>query len=178
MNTEFEMLLGGSNRSSSSSSTDTAGESGSGSLVDRVEAEKRAKIEELLAPYRAKRTELQTKRDEFATALVGLDKDLAELDAAITQVEESVGLTPSAGKKKKPKDGKAKKSSSSASSSAASSKPPVTEDWVIQKLRDYPKPLSELATFAKEDGFKPASVKPLVNKLRDANVLRLNDQEK
>ena len=163
------MLLGGTTRSSD------AGESGS--LVDKVEAEKCAKIEELLAPYRAKRIELQTKRDEFAAALIGLDKDLAELDAAITQVEASVGLAPSGGKKKKPKDGKARKSSSS-SSSAASSKPAVTEDWVIQKLRDYPKPLSELATFAKEEGLKPASVKGVVNKLRDANVLRLNDQEK
>jgi hypothetical protein len=172
MNTELELLLAGNNRSD-------AGEQSS-SLLDKVEAEKRAKIEELLAPYRAKRTELQTKRDEFATALVGLDKDLAELDTVITQIEASVGLQPSGKKKKKSAhgNGHGHGHGHARAKSAGPAKPAVTEDWVTQKLREYPKTQSELATLAKDEGFKATSVKSVANKLRDANVLRLNEQDK
>jgi hypothetical protein len=171
MNTELELLLAGNNRSGD------AGDNSS-SLLDKVEAEKRAKIEELLAPYRAKRTELQTKRDEFATALVGLDKDLAELDTVITQIEASVGLQPSGKKKKKAAHGNGHGHGHARAKSAAPAKPAVTEDWVIQKLREYPKTQAELATLAKDEGFKATSVKSVANKLRDANVLRLNEQDK
>src|SRR3954447_25991170 len=85
--------------SGNSSSTATAEHQNS--LRAQVEAEKQAKIEELLAPYRVKRAELQAKREELAEGLGEVDKALNELDGVITQVETSVGLHPSNPKRKK-----------------------------------------------------------------------------
>jgi hypothetical protein len=133
------------------------------SLRDQIEAEKRAKIEELLAPYRARRAEMQTKRDEFERALEGLDRDLAELDSVIGQVEASAGLQSAPRKKKKPFAARAKPAKSA-----------VNEDWVIQKLRERPRSQSELADVAKEEGFKASTLRPTCTKLQEANLVRLN----
>ena len=55
-----------SNFNASGNSSSTATAEHSNSLRAQVEAEKQAKIEELLAPYRVKRAELQAKREELA----------------------------------------------------------------------------------------------------------------
>lgn len=133
------------------------------SLRKQVEAEKLAKINELLSPYRTKREELQARRDELASGLEEVDKNLNELDGVISQVEASVGLHPtSSRRKKRVVHGK-------------SGKPPVSEDWVIQKLRERHMTLNELMGCAKEDGFKAASAKRILTKLQEANLVRVND---
>jgi hypothetical protein len=134
------------------------------SLRKQVEAEKHAKINELLAPYRTKRAELQSRRDELASGLEEVDKNLNELDAVISQVEASVGLHPSSTRRKKHT---AKKS--------GSGKPPVSEEWVIQKLRERRMSLPQLVDCAKEDGFKGSSAKRILTKLQEANLVRVND---
>ena len=166
MSMDTNFLPGVSYGSSSSESASAASQSAS--LLEQVEAEKKAKIEELLAPYRTKRSELQAKRDEFATALKGLDKDLAELDQVIRQVEESVGLHSGSKKKKKPSaSGKAKSSSSSGQKG-------MSEEWVLAKLRERPRSEAELVTVAKDEGYKPAAAKATVAKLQRENVVRVN----
>ena len=149
--------------SGNSSSTATAEHANS--LRDKVEAEKQAKIEELLAPYRVKRAELQAKREELAEGLAGVDEALNELDGVITQVETSVGLHPSNPKRKKAAH---KKHTTHAA---------VDQDWVIQKLRERHMSFNELTRLAKEENFKPASVKTVLTKLTDANLVRVTDGE-
>jgi predicted nuclease with TOPRIM domain len=133
------------------------------SLRKQVEAEKHAKINELLNPYRTKRAELQAKRDELAVGLEEVDKELNELDNVISQVESSVGLHPSSTKRRKHKDHK------------RSAKPAVDGDWIIQKLRERHMSFNEIIKAAKEEGFKPASAKNALTKLQDANLVRVND---
>src|SRR5687768_8283773 len=113
------------------------------SLRKQVEAEKLAKINELLAPYRTKRAELQNRRDELASGLEEVDKNLNELDGVISQVEASVGIHPSSTRRKK-----------HVAKKGASGKPAASEEWVIQKLRERHMTLNELVSCAKEDGFK------------------------
>src|SRR3954464_6877326 len=90
----FDDNFNGSGNNSSSTAV-------SDSLRAKVEAEKQAKIEELLAPYRVKRAELQAKREELAEGLAEVDTALNELDGVITNVETSMGLHPSNPKRKK-----------------------------------------------------------------------------
>ena len=134
------------------------------SLRDQVEAEKRAKTEEFLQPYRAKRQEMQAKRDEVARALEGVDRDLAELDSVIAQVVASAGLRPVTKRKKK-------------AVSKKDDKPPVSEDWVLQKLREQPRTPAELMALAKAEGFKDSSARVTAAELHKANLLRLNGAE-
>ena len=134
------------------------------SLRKQVEAEKLAKINELLAPYRTKRAELQTKRDELAAGLEEVDKNLNELDGVISQVEASVGLAPSHRKHKK-------------HAAKKSTKPACSEEWVIQKLREQRLSLDQLIDAAKEDGFKGSSAKRILTKLQEANLVRVTDGE-
>jgi hypothetical protein len=162
MNTETRLLPGGEYGSTNGSGEPTS------SLRDQIEAEKRAKIEELLAPYRAKRAEMQTQRDEFERALGGLDRDLAELDSVIGQVEASVGLVSPSRKKKK---GSA---SSSSSARAKEGKAAVNDDWVIQKLREQPRGAMELGKAAKEEGYKASGLRAVIERLLEANVVRVN----
>ena len=133
------------------------------SLRKQVEAEKLAKINELLDPYRTKRVELQAKRDELAIGLEEVDKELNELDGVISQVESSVGLHPSSTKRHKHKNHK------------RAAKPAVDGDWIIQKLRERHMSFNEIIKLAKEEGFKPASAKNALTKLQDANLVRVND---
>jgi len=147
---------------SGNSSTATAEHANS--LRDKVEAEKQAKIEELLAPYRVKRAELQAKREELAEGLAEVDKALNELDGVITQVETSVGLHPSNPKRKK-----------HATHKKHVNHEPVDQDWVIQKLRERKLSFNELTRLAKEENLKPASVKTELTKLTDANLVRISD---
>jgi len=149
--------------SGNSSSTATAEHKDS--LRAQVEAEKQAKIEELLAPYRIKRAELQAKREELAEGLAEVDEALNELDGVITQVETSVGLHPSNPKRKKTAH---KKHTTHAA---------VDQDWIIQKLRERHMSFNELTRLAKEENFKPASVKTVLTKLTDANLVRVTDGE-
>lgn len=135
------------------------------SLRDQVEAEKRAKTEEFLQPYRAKRQEMQAKRDEVARALEGVDRDLSELDSVIAQVEASAGLRPVTKRKKKK------------AVSKKDDKPPVSEDWVLQKLREQPRTPAELMALAKAEGFKDSSARVTAAELHKANLLRLNGAE-
>ena len=158
----FESNFNGSGNNSSS----TATAEHNNSLRDKVEAEKHAKIEELLAPYRIKRAELQAKREELAEGLAEVDKALNELDGVITQVETSVGLHPSNPKRKK-----------QAPHKKHVSHPPVDQDWVIQKLRERRLSFNELTKLAKEENFKPASVKTVLTKLTEANLVRITDGE-
>ncbi|HEV8290582.1 MAG TPA: hypothetical protein VGP94_01600 [Tepidisphaeraceae bacterium] len=157
----FESNYNGSGNNSSS----TATAEHNNSLRAQVEAEKQAKIEELLAPYRVKRAELQAKREELAEGLAEVDKALNELDGVITQVETSVGLHPSNPKRKKAAH---KKHTTHAS---------VDQDWVIQKLRERHMSFNELTRLAKEENFKPASVRAVLTKLTDANLVRVTDGE-
>jgi hypothetical protein len=150
--------------SGNSSSTATAEHKDS--LRAQVEAEKQAKIEELLAPYRVKRAELQAKREELAEGLAGVDEALNELDGVITQVETSVGLHPSNPKRKKASHKKQHTTHAA-----------VDQDWVIQKLRERHMSFNELTRLAKEENFKPASVKTVLTKLTDANLVRVTDGE-
>ncbi len=149
--------------SGNNSSTETADPSNS--LRKQVEAEKQAKIEELLAPYRVKRAELQAKREELAQGLDEVDKSLNELDGVITQVETSVGLHPTSSKRKKHAAHK------------RPARPAVDQDWVIQKLRERHMSFTELTRLAKEEDFKPASVRTVLTKLQEANLVRVNDGE-
>ena len=132
------------------------------SLRKQVEAEKLAKINELLNPYRTKRQELQARRDELAAGLDEVDKELNELDGVISQVEASVGLHPSSTKRRKHNHKRA-------------SRPAVDGDWIIQKLRERHMSFNEIIKLAKEEGFKPASAKSALTKLQDANLVRVND---
>ena len=136
------------------------------SLRAKVEAEKQAKIEELLAPYRVKRAELQAKREELAEGLAEVDKALNELDGVITNVETSVGLHPSNPKRKK-----------HAVHKKHVSHEPVDQDWVITKLRERHYSFNELTRLAKDENFKPASVKTVLTKLTEANLVRVTDGE-
>src|SRR5947207_5631919 len=133
------------------------------SLRKQVEAEKLAKINELLNPYRTKRQELQARRDELAAGLDEVDKELNELDGVISQVESSVGLHPSSTKRRKHTTHK------------RAARPAVDGDWVIQKLRERHMTFNEIIKLAKEEGFKPASAKNALTKLQDANLVRVND---
>src|SRR5678815_4370085 len=135
------------------------------SLRAKVEAEKQAKIEELLAPYRVKRAELQAKREELAEGLAEVDKALNELDGVITNVETSVGLHPSNPKRKKHAHKK------------HVSHEPVDQDWVITKLRERHYSFNELTKLAKDENFKPASVKTVLTKLTETNLVRVTDGE-
>ena len=155
-----------SNYTGSGNSSSTATAEHNNSLRDKVEAEKQAKIEELLAPYRIKRAELQAKREELAEGLAEVDKALNELDGVITQVETSVGLHPSNPKRKK--HAVHKKHTTHAA---------VDQDWVIQKLRERHMSFNELTRLAKEENFKPASVRTVLTKLQDANLVRVTDGE-
>ena len=152
---------GSGNNSSSTATADHAD-----SLRAKVEAEKQAKIEELLAPYRVKRAELQAKREELAVGLEEVDKALNELDGVITNVETSVGLHPSNPKRKKHAVHKKHVSHEA-----------VDQDWVIQKLRERHLSFNELTRLAKEENFKPASVKTVLTKLTEANLVRVTDGE-
>ena len=154
-----------SNFNGTGNSSSTATAEHQNSLRVQVEAEKQAKIEELLAPYRVKRAELQAKREELAEGLAEVDKALNELDGVITQVETSVGLHPSNPKRKK----------HAAHKRVAHS--PVDQDWVIQKLRERHMSFNELTRLAKEENFKPASVRTVLTKLQDANLVRVTDGE-
>jgi hypothetical protein len=155
-----------SNFNGSGNSSSTATAEHNSSLRAQVEAEKQAKIEELLAPYRVKRAELQAKREELAEGLGEVDKALNELDGVITQVETSVGLHPSNPKRKK-----------HATHKKHVSHNPVDQDWVIQKLRERRMSFNELTKLAKEENFKPASVKTVLTNLTDANLVRVTDGE-
>ena len=155
-----------SNYNGSGNSSSTATAEHNNSLRDKVEAEKQAKIEELLAPYRVKRAELQAKREELAEGLGEVDKALNELDGVITQVETSVGLHPSNPKRKK--HAVHKKHTTHAA---------VDQDWVIQKLRERHMSFNELTRLAKEENFKPASVRTVLTRLQDANLVRVTDGE-
>src|SRR5688572_763781 len=155
----FDSNFNGSGNNSSS----TATAEHSNSLRDKVEAEKQAKIEELLAPYRVKRAELQAKREELAEGLAEVDKALNELDHVITQVETSMGLHPSNPKRKK-----------QAAHKKHVSHPAVDQDWVISKLRERHMSFGELTKLAREENFKPASVKTVLTKLTEANLVRIS----
>jgi len=155
-----------SNFNGSGNSSSTATAEHSNSLRAQVEAEKQAKIEELLAPYRVKRAELQAKREELAEGLGEVDKALNELDGVITQVETSVGLHPSNPKRKK-----------HATHKKHVSHEPVDQDWVIQKLRERRMSFNELTKLAKDENLKPASVKTVLTNLTDANLVRVTDGE-
>jgi len=157
----FEQNFNGSGNNSS-----TATAEHSDSLRAKVEAEKQAKIEELLAPYRVKRAELQAKREELAEGLEEVDKALNELDGVITNVETSVGLHPSNPKRKKHATHKKHVTHES-----------VDQDWVIQKLRERHLSFNELTKLAKEENFKPGSVKTVLTKLTEANLVRVTDGE-
>ena len=157
----FEQNFNGSGNNSSSTATAEHADS----LRAKVEAEKQAKIEELLAPYRVKRAELQAKREELAEGLAEVDKALNELDGVITNVETSMGLHPSNPKRKKAAH---KKHTAHAS---------VDQDWVITKLREKHMSFNELTRLAKEENFKPGSVKTVLTKLTEANLVRVTDGE-
>ena len=154
----FDDNFNGSGNSSSSTAV-------ADSLRAKVEAEKQAKIEELLAPYRVKRAELQAKREELAEGLAEVDKALNELDGVITNVETSVGLHPSNPKRKKHAHKK------------HVTHEPVDQDWVITKLRERHYSFNELTRLAKDENFKPASVKTVLTKLTEANLVRVTDGE-
>lgn len=157
----FDSNFNGSGNNSSTATAEHAD-----SLRAKVEAEKQAKIEELLAPYRVKRAELQAKREELAEGLAEVDKALNELDGVITNVETSVGLHPSNPKRKK-----------HAAHKKHVSHEPVDQDWVITKLRERHYSFNELTRLAKEENFKPASVKTVLTKLTEANLVRVTDGE-
>ena len=158
----FDSNFNGSGNNSSS----TATAEHNNSLRDKVEAEKQAKIEELLAPYRVKRAELQARREELAEGLGEVDKALNELDGVITQVETSVGLHPSNPKRKKASHKKQHTTHAA-----------VDQDWVISKLRERHMSFNELTKLAKEENFKPGSVKTVLTKLTEANLVRVTDGE-
>jgi hypothetical protein len=132
---------------SGNNSSSTATAEHQNSLRAQVEAEKQAKIEEL------------------PEGLGEVDKALNELDGVITQVETSVGLHPSNPKRKKASH---KKHTTHAS---------VDQDWVIQKPRERRLSFNELTRLAKEENFKPASVKTVLTKLTEANLVRITDGE-
>src|SRR6266850_1214228 len=53
----------------------------------------------------------------------------------------------------------------------------VDQDWVIQKLRERHMSFNELTRLAKEENFKPASVRTVLTQLQDANLVRVTDGE-
>jgi hypothetical protein len=140
-------------------------ENNQASITERLVAENRAKTEALLAPYRTKRDELRAKREEIANALDGVDRDLAELDEVIAQVEASAGLQPAASARRKKKPTRA---------TAAAAKPAVEPEWLIQKLREQPRTQADLSDLAKAEGFKPSSVRGVAARLLETNAIRVN----
>src|SRR5688572_27566305 len=102
------------------------------SLKEQLEEAKRARIEELLAPHRARREELENKRNQHIDAIEVIDQEVAEIDAAIEELD----------------GGSSHKRSKKKATKARDEKPAVSEDWVIQKLRERPVTPSELAKLA------------------------------
>src|SRR5712691_5456403 len=133
-----------SNYNASGNSSSTATAEHSSSLRAQVEAE------------------IQAKREELAEGLGEVDKALNELDGVITNVETSVGLHPSNPKRKKHAVHKKHVTHEA-----------VDQDWVIQKLRERHMSFNELTRLAKEENFKPASVKTVLTKLTEANLVRV-----
>jgi hypothetical protein len=160
----FESNFTGSENNSSAGATATDHAS---SLQAKIEGEKQAKIQELLAPYRVKRAELQAKRHELAQGLVDVDKALEELDAVISSTEASVGLHPSTPAKRKKRAGGKKPGSSR--------RDPVKQEWITAKLRERHLSSDELTKLAKQEKFKPASVRTVLTKMTDANLVRIAD---
>src|SRR2546421_6626183 len=150
----FESNFNGSENNSFSIATAAAPADHASTLKAQVEAEKQAKIQELLAPYRVKRAELKAKREELAQGLVEVDKALEELDGVISNVETSVGLPPSNPPKRAKKRGHKKYGAA-----AAAKRGPVDENWITQKLRERHLSSDELTKLAKQEKFKPASVR-------------------
>jgi hypothetical protein len=133
------------------------------SLREQLEAEKRSRIEELLSPHRARREELEGKRNQHIDAVEKIDAEIAEIDAAIEEIEGTSGRKRAAAKKKATK--------------AREEKPAVNEDWVIQKLRERPVTPAELAKLAKAEGFNGRSAKDIAQSLEGANRLRRNGEQ-
>ena len=133
------------------------------SLREQLEAEKRSRIEELLSPHRARREELEGKRNQHIDAVEKIDAEIAEIDAAIEEIEGTSGRKRAAAKKKATK--------------AREEKPAVNEDWVIQKLRERPVTPAELAKLAKAEGFNGRSAKEIAQSLEGANRLRRNGEQ-
>jgi len=131
------------------------------SLREQLEAGKRARIEELLAPHRARREELETKRNQHIDAVEVIDREIEEIDAAIEEIDG--GASRKRGKKKaaKPKE----------------DKPAVNEEWVIQKLRERQLTPAELAKLAKSEGFNGRSAKEIAQSLQEANRVRRNGEQ-
>ena len=133
------------------------------SLREQLEAEKRSRIEELLSPHRARREELEGKRNQHIDAVEKIDAEIAEIDAAIEEIEGTSGRKRAAAKKKATK--------------AREEKPAVNEDWVIQKLRERPVTPAELSKLAKAEGFNGRSAKEIAQSLEGANRLRRNGEQ-
>ena len=133
------------------------------SLREQLEAEKRSRIEELLSPHRARREELEGKRNQHIDAVEKIDAEIAEIDAAIEEIEGTSGRKRAAAKKKATK--------------AREEKPAVNEDWVIQKLRERPVTPAELSKLAKAEGYNGRSAKEIAQSLEGANRLRRNGEQ-
>jgi hypothetical protein len=131
------------------------------SLREQLEEAKRARIEELLAPHRARRDELEGKRNQHIDAIEVIDREIAEIDAAIEEIEGVSGR-----KRAKKKAAKAREE-----------KPAVNEDWVIQKLRERSVTPAELAKLAKAEGFNSRSAKEIAQSLEETNRLRRNGEQ-
>jgi hypothetical protein len=131
------------------------------SLREQLEAEKRSRIEELLAPHRARRDELETKRNQHIDAVEAIDSEIGEIDAAIEEIDGGASRKRAKKKAAKPRD----------------EKPGVSEDWVIQKLRERPVTPAELAKLAKSEGFNGRSAKELAQSLQEANRVRRNGEQ-
>lgn len=131
------------------------------SLREQLETEKRARIEELLAPHRARRDELEGKRNQHIDAIEVIDREIAEIDSAIAELDG--GASRKRAKKKAAK--------------AREEKPAVNEDWVIQKLRERPITSAELAKLAKAEGFNGRSAKEIAQSLEGASRVRRNGEQ-
>jgi hypothetical protein len=131
------------------------------SLKQQLEEARRARIEELLAPHRARREELEAKRNQHIDAIEVIDQEVAEIDAAIEELD----------------GGSSHKRSKKKAAKARDEKPAVSEDWVIQKLRERPVTPSELAKLAKSEGFNGRSAKEIAQSLQEANRVRRNGEQ-
>jgi hypothetical protein len=131
------------------------------SLRQQLEAEKRSRIEELLAPHRARRDELETKRNQHIDAIEVIDQEIAEIDAAVEEIDPGANRKRAKKKAAKPRE----------------EKPAVNEDWVIQKLRERPVTPAELAKLAKSEGFNGRSAKEIAQSLEEANRVRRNGEQ-
>jgi hypothetical protein len=132
------------------------------SLREQLEEAKRARIEELLAPHRARREELEAKRNQHIDAIEVIDNEVAEIDAAIEELDG--GSSHKRGKKK-------------AAAKTRDEKPAVSEDWVIQKLRERPVTPAELSKLAKSEGYNGRSAKEIAQSLQEANRVRRNGEQ-